>query len=466
MTSDSPAAGADTPAPEAAIPAIGVANRQRSAMTRKRRITTALTCLALACAGSASLYWLLKRANAPAHAQAAKKDDLKPAVAAGARSRLFDTAVAAPVPAPASASSPRVHTVPDVVPGRDDEVRPIGVTGAPATTAQAPRPRPRDPRDAPIMLRSGSGGGSSGMAATATVPSGANTTDPLEATSQQLQDYRQQLGQMIQQAQARQAGAAGMTPTALPLGAAPGTPAVPPGIPAQPLPQEQQPGRGMPVPDAPQLLQSGGTREVWAGQLANPALTLTRGSFFPCDLRVRVISTTAGDVSCIVPRNVYSEQRVLLLEAGTRVEGDYRLVQIKPGETRIPVIWSRLKTPTGITVDLEAPGTGALGEAGIGGTVENRWGERIGASLLLSLIDDAVKIVIADKQSDATGGGTNVVLGGTAQTGSRLAEKVLDATINIPPRITATQGGTVGVYVRQDIRFDNVYALRPAQGDR
>jgi type IV secretion system protein VirB10 len=255
-----------------------------------------------------------------------------------------------------------------------------------------------------------------------------------------------------------------MMPTALPLGAAPGTPALPPGVPAPPLPQGQPPVRGIPVPDAPQTPQGGGTPEVWAGQLANPALTLTRGSFFPCDLRVRVISTTTGDVSCIVPRNVYSEQRVLLLEAGTRVEGDYRLVQIKPGETRIPVIWNRLKTPTGITVDLEAPGTGSLGEAGIGGTVENRWGERIGASLLLSLIDDAVKIVIADKQSDATGGGTNVVLGGTAQTGSRLAEKVLDATINIPPRITATQGGTVGVYVRQDIRFDNVYALRPAQG--
>jgi type IV secretion system protein VirB10 len=457
MTSPAPDTGADTPAPEVAIPAIGVANRQRSALTRRRRITTALTCLALACAGSASLYWLLKRANAPAQAQAGK-DDLKPAVAAGGRSRLLDTAAAAP--APALASSPRAYTVPDVVPGRDDEVRPIGVTGPPAA-AQAPRPRPRDPRDAPIMLRSGGGG--SGMA-TAAVPSGAAQADPLETTSRQLQDYRQQLGRMIQQAQARQAGTAGMTPTALPLGAAPGTPTLPPGMPAQLLPQAQPPVRGIPVPDASQPPQSGGTREVWAGQLANPALTLTRGSFFPCDLRVRVISTTAGDVSCIVPRDVYSEQRVLLLEAGTRVEGDYRMVQIKPGETRIPVIWNRLKTPTGITVDLEAPGTGSLGEAGIGGTVENRWGERIGASLLLSLIDDAVKIVIADKQSDATGGGTNIVLGGTAQTGSRLAERVLDATINIPPRITTAQGGTVGVYVRQDIRFDNVYALRPAQG--
>ncbi|WP_051241553.1 TrbI/VirB10 family protein [Azohydromonas australica] len=456
MTSPAPDTGADTPAPEAAIPAIGVANRQRSALTRRRRITTALTCLALACAGSAGLYWLLKRAGAPAQAQA-KKDDLKPAVAAGARLRLFDTAAAAPASAPSSA--PRAYTVPDVIPGRDDEVRPIGL----AATAPPPKPRPRDPRDAPIMLRSGSG--SSGMAVAA-VPGGTAQTDSLETTSRQLQDYRQQLGQMIQQAQARQAGTAGMIPTALPLGAAPGTPALPPGVPAPPLPQGQPPVRGIPVPDAPQPPQGGGTREVWAGQLANPALTLTRGSFFLCNLRVRVISTTAGDVSCIVPRDVYSEQRVLLLEAGTRVEGDYRLVQIKPGETRIPVIWSRLKTPTGITVDLEAPGTGALGEAGIGGTVENRWGERIGASLLLSLIDDAVKIVIADKQSDATGGGTNVVLGGTAQTGSRLAEKVLDATINIPPRITATQGGTVGVYVRQDIRFDNVYALRPAQGDR
>jgi type IV secretion system protein VirB10 len=111
-------------------------------------------------------------------------------------------------------------------------------------------------------------------------------------------------------------------------------------------------------------------------------------------------------------------------------------------------------------VDLDSPATGALGETGLGGYVDNRWGERLGAALLLSLIDDAVKIVIADKQE--AGSGTVVFGTGTAQTGSRLAEQVLAATINIPPLLTANQGDTVGVYVRHDVDFRSVYALRPA----
>jgi type IV secretion system protein VirB10 len=46
--------------------------------------------------------------------------------------------------------------------------------------------------------------------------------------------------------------------------------------------------------------------------------------------------------------------------------------------------------------------------------------------------------------------------------GSKLAEKVLDSTINIPPLIYQNQGSSVGVYVARDVDFSAVYALRPA----
>ena len=48
----------------------------------------------------------------------------------------------------------------------------------------------------------------------------------------------------------------------------------------------------------------------------------------------------------------------------------------------------------------------------------------------------------------------------TANT-SKLAEKVLDSTINIPPLIYQNQGGIVGIYVARDVDFSSVYELRP-----
>jgi len=54
-----------------------------------------------------------------------------------------------------------------------------------------------------------------------------------------------------------------------------------------------------------------------------------------------------------------------------------------------------------------------------------------------------------------------VVLGNATQSSGKLAEKVLESTINIPPLIYTNQGGVVGVYTAQDIDFSGVYALAP-----
>ena len=126
--------------------------------------------------------------------------------------------------------------------------------------------------------------------------------------------------------------------------------------------------------------------------------------------------------------------------------------------TRIPVLWTRIRMPNGVTVDLDSPATGGLGESGIGGYVDNRWPERIGAALMLSLIQDAVQ---GATKSDGVSGGSTVVLSNSSGTGSKLAEKILESTINIPPLIYSNQGSVVGVYVARDVDFSKVYGLVP-----
>ena len=99
---------------------------------------------------------------------------------------------------------------------------------------------------------------------------------------------------------------------------------------------------------------------------------------------------------------------------------------------------------------------------GVGGYVDNRWTERLGGALLLSLVEDVVKIAAASQGSSGnTGNNNTLVLPNTTAQGSKLAEKVLEATINIPPLLYQNQGGVVGVYVARDIDFSSVYELRP-----
>src|SRR6188472_1484311 len=135
------------------------------------------------------------------------------------------------------------------------------------------------------------------------------------------------------------------------------------------------------------------------------------------------------------------------------MDGEYRITSVRPGTIR---------TPNGVTVDIDSPGTGPV-ESGSDGYVDNRWSERIGAAMLLSLIDDSVKLIIQSQsnQNNDVGQANAVILPSTTANTSKLAEKVLDSTINIPPLIYQNQGGIVGIVVARDVDFSTVCELRP-----
>ena len=254
-----------------------------------------------------------------------------------------------------------------------------------------------------------------------------------------LKKYESQLGELMGQLKGVAGQAAGArAPAASPTGLA---------SPVQP---------GQPLFGT---MERSATPTVSAGYLGDRSLTMPKGTTFMCSLKTRVITATSGFVGCQVQRNVFSDDgKVVLAERGSHLDGEYRVVQVRPGVTRIPVLWTRIRMPNGVTVDLDSPATGALGESGIGGYVDNRWSERIGAALMLSLIQDAVQ---GATQNDGVSSGSTVVLSNTTGTGSKLAEKILESTINIPPLIYSNQGSVVGVYVARDVDFSKVYSLVP-----
>ncbi len=388
----------------------------------------------------------------------------KPA-AASAEPRRLDIAAAA-FQGASAADTPRI---PAIRPAADELAEPIGVhrtgSGGPASAGL----RQILPEDAPVLLvstRPNTAAGTSTRLASAgdispdgAASQGPQSDDPTVATSRNLQDYQRRLQGLMDKLTQSAALAPGQSTghSAFPASSPQlfGTPVATGGTSAS-----NRAGGGL----FGGQLQESSTPKATAQMLGNRSLTLPKGTAFTCALKTKVVSSTSGLVGCEVQRNVYGDDgRVVLIERGSHMDGEYRIAAVKPGNVSIPVLWTRIRTPLGVVVDIASPGTGPLGESGVDGYVDSRWPERIGAAMLLSLIDDSVKLAIQNQSNDRQGE-TIVMPSSTANT-SKLAEKVLDSTINIPPLIYQNQGGIVGVYVARDVDFSSVYELQPERLD-
>lgn len=191
--------------------------------------------------------------------------------------------------------------------------------------------------------------------------------------------------------------------------------------------------------------------------MANIDYTLVKGTKIPCVLETNIISEQDGYTSCVISQDVYSgNARVLLLEKGTRVTGEYS-GSVKNGDRRLQIIWDRLITPYDIAVQIQSPSTGRLGASGVTGKVDNRWGLRIGSALLVSLISDTLKIA-GDKSDSAE----VIVDSSTADTSQSLAEKILEKNIDLSPIIYLREGEVINIYVADDVDLSAVYQARNA----
>ncbi|MFP1132631.1 type IV secretion system protein VirB10 [Asticcacaulis sp. W401b] len=199
------------------------------------------------------------------------------------------------------------------------------------------------------------------------------------------------------------------------------------------------------------------TPMVQAARLANLHMLMPKGRTIDCGMSMRIISTLAGQASCIVTQNVYSASgKVLLIERGSEAVGEYRS-GVSVGQKRLFVLWTRIITPSGVVVNLNSPGADELGSTGLTGKVDNHWWERVGSAFLLSTVQDAIQYQIAQEQARS---GQTIVMASTAQSGETMAEKVLQQSINIPPTIYKNQGDRAIIYVARDLDFSNVYRLR------
>ena len=199
------------------------------------------------------------------------------------------------------------------------------------------------------------------------------------------------------------------------------------------------------------LLRPTVTRTVQASVLPTERLLLPKGAFIDCTLETAIDSTLPGMTTCVTATDTFSaDGEVVLLERGTQLVGETR-GEVRQGQARVFVLWTEARTPTGVVVPLDSPGTDALGRSGLTGKVDTHFWARFGAAILVSVIDAGVQAGV-----QSTGNGTVIV---NPSTSENVMTGVLQSTVDIPPTVTVAPGTRVQVLVARNVDFRSVYRL-------
>ena len=202
------------------------------------------------------------------------------------------------------------------------------------------------------------------------------------------------------------------------------------------------------------------TAKAQASMIGNRSLLLAKGTLIDCVLNTALTSGVPGMASCTTSKPVYSDNgKTLLIERGSTISGEFN-GQMKTGQSRMYVLWTRLKTPKGVIVNLDSPGADALGRPGLSGEIDKHWWERIGSAFMLSLVQDAIGYA-ATRGANNNNGASQMYFQNTQQSGENMAAAILKETISIPPTLSKNQGDRVTVYVARDVDFSNVYQVTP-----
>jgi type IV secretion system protein VirB10 len=202
-----------------------------------------------------------------------------------------------------------------------------------------------------------------------------------------------------------------------------------------------------------QLLRPTPTTAVQAKVLPTRRFLLPKGSFIDCTLETAIDSTLPGMTTCVAATDTYSaDGSLVLLERGTQLVGETR-GEVRQGAARVFVLWTEARTPSGVVVPLDSPGTDELGRSGLEGTVDRHFWERFGSAILVTAIDGAVQAAV----QPASGSGGTIIMNPSAS--QEVLTEVLRGSMNIPPTVRKSQGDRIQVLVARDVDFRTVYEL-------
>lgn len=204
-------------------------------------------------------------------------------------------------------------------------------------------------------------------------------------------------------------------------------------------------------------------RNAKARKIGRIDAVVTEGTLIPGIIETAVNSDLPGQIRAVTAEDVYSfDGRRVLIPTGTRLIGEYQS-EITRGQKRIFVVWTRLIRNDGVTVRLNSIGSDSLGRSGLTGHVDNKFRERFGSAIMLSIVGAGASYLTgygsdaATDDSEDAERAKELARETIARTFSSMANTVLAENLKIQPTINITQGERIFVYVRQDLDFSAFY---------
>ena len=193
-------------------------------------------------------------------------------------------------------------------------------------------------------------------------------------------------------------------------------------------------------------------------KLRDPSRTVVQGTIISAVLETAIDTQLPGNLRAQVIEPVYSfDGSRVVMPAGTILIGQFRN-DVDLAQKRVLIAWNRAITPNGQSVALGSTGTDTLGRAGTEGNVDNRYGTKFGAAILVSAITALPQMMSAAGRSSSSG--TTVNIGGGSQLASQAgtqiggqASSVLDQYLSLPPVIRVPQGEEIRIFVNRDLVF-------------
>lgn len=158
-------------------------------------------------------------------------------------------------------------------------------------------------------------------------------------------------------------------------------------------------------------------------------------------------SELQGKVVAQIESNIYAAQgRFILIPAGAKAIGYYKPMS-KVGDTRLQILWSRIITPKGVDIIINAELADQMGRSGLAGEVDTRFWDKYGATLLFSTINAMGQYKVNTDKNQS-------ILANTyGKDLANISASTLADTINIKPIITINAGTRISISLLEDVWF-------------
>ncbi|MBN9466278.1 TrbI/VirB10 family protein [Brevundimonas sp.] len=207
-------------------------------------------------------------------------------------------------------------------------------------------------------------------------------------------------------------------------------------VPAQPA----QPAVSAPTP---------GLGPLAIPTVSGAAATLLAGSIIEASLVTGIRSDLPGPVLGQITADVHDTLtgRRLLVPKGARLIG-LQDAQVVQGQSRLQVRWTRILLPNGRSILLDDQiASDSQGYVGLEDRTDRRWGERLRAATLTTLL--AMSTAAVDIDADDRWGRT--ARDGATRGVDTLGRGVVEQGLNLPPRITIRPGYAFRIILTQDL---------------